>query len=147
HFFESRPFQGELDNFARYSELHGQYLRLVENLLSGFLEEEGRPAEDLFSDMKDAKENNYTALFEEHEYHDFVQSVLAAIEYQSFYRLMLAAAAEATTTRQGRKGSGSSTGSDRGSNSSDRGRGDCGSGESFGGDRNDGERRVRSARK
>lgn len=43
--------------------------------------------------MQDAKENNYTALFEEHEYHGFVQSVLAAMEYQSFYRLMLTAAA------------------------------------------------------
>ncbi|CAM9818500.1 unnamed protein product, partial [Laminaria digitata] len=41
---------------------------------------------------QDAKENNYTALFEEHEYHGFVQSLLAAMEYEAFYRLMLATA-------------------------------------------------------
>lgn len=46
-----------------------------------------------FVSEQDAKENNYTALFEEHEYHGFVQGLLAAMEYQAFYRLMLDAAA------------------------------------------------------
>lgn len=73
-----------------------------------------------FVSVQDAKENNYTALFEEHEYHGFVQGLLAAMEYQAFYRLMLdAAAAEkerargggsckggATTARDGRCSSG-----------------------------------------
>eukprot|EP00752_Nemacystus_decipiens_P004643 g4236.t2 len=77
----------------RYTELHKRYLELVETLLTEFLKEEGRTAEELFSDMKDAKQNNYTALFEEHQYHGFVQSVLDAMEYESFYRLMLTAAA------------------------------------------------------
>lgn len=42
--------------------------------------------------VQDAKENNYTALFEEHEYHGFVQGLLAAMEYEAFYRLMLVTA-------------------------------------------------------
>lgn len=60
--------------------------------------------------LQDAKENNYTALFEEHEYHGFVQSVLDAMEYQSFYQLMLTEAA--TTSREdGINGGGSDRGS------------------------------------
>lgn len=60
--------------------------------------------------LQDAKENNYTALFEEHEYHGFVQSVLDAMEYQSFYQLMLTEAA--TTWREdGINGGGSDRGS------------------------------------
>ncbi|CAM9175768.1 unnamed protein product [Hapterophycus canaliculatus] len=94
---------GEHTHTTRYSELHEHYLNLVEALLSGFLKEEGRAPEELFSDMKDAKYNNYTALFEEHEYHGFVQSVLAAMEYQSFYRLMLDAAAAASPSPPPRK--------------------------------------------
>jgi len=53
---------------------------------------------------QDAKENNYTPLFEEHEYHGFVQSVLDAMEYQSFYRLMLASAATAAREERSSRG-------------------------------------------
>eukprot|EP00903_Cladosiphon_okamuranus_P006794 g6622.t1 len=102
---EEEGKMGDHTHTTRYTELHAQYLQLVETLLSGFLEEEGRTSEELFSDMKDAKENNYTALFEEHEYHGFVQSVLDAMEYKSFYELMLKAAA--TTAQDGDAGGGS----------------------------------------
>ncbi|CAN0040633.1 unnamed protein product, partial [Choristocarpus tenellus] len=38
---------------------------------------------------QDAKEDNYCALFEEGEYHWFVDSLLAATEYSHFYNTML----------------------------------------------------------
>ncbi|CAM9422192.1 unnamed protein product [Ascophyllum nodosum] len=83
---------GEFTHSFRHCELHSQYLDLVETLFSDFLVKEDRTAEELFSDLKDAHENNYTPLFEEHQYHEFAQAVLAATEYEEFYRIMLAKA-------------------------------------------------------
>ncbi|CAM9455996.1 unnamed protein product, partial [Sphacelaria rigidula] len=75
-----------------YTELHEQYLQLLEALLYEFLSEVGCTSEDLFSALKDAQDNNFCALFEEHRYHWFVQTLLAAMQYQDFYHLMLRSA-------------------------------------------------------
>lgn len=63
--------------------------------------------------LQDAKENNYTPLFEEHAYHGFVQNVLAAMEYNSFYRLMLTAAAATAREENNNTGGRSDRGSPR----------------------------------
>jgi hypothetical protein len=44
------------------------------------------------SDCKVALEDEYCALFEEHKHHWFVEALMASMEYQSFYDMMLRAA-------------------------------------------------------
>ena len=48
--------------------------------------------QELPVDLRDAVEDRYCALFEEHEHHGWVDSCFAAVSYEHFYRRMVAAA-------------------------------------------------------
>ena len=43
---------------------------------------------------KDAIEDNYTALFEEHQHHWFVDALLSSMSYEHFFAMMTKAARE-----------------------------------------------------
>ena len=47
---------------------------------------------DFQQQLYDALNDNFTALFEEHPHHGWVDSALAAISYEHFFQRMVAAA-------------------------------------------------------
>mmetsp|Transcript_7171 Transcript_7171/g.10767 ORF Transcript_7171/g.10767 Transcript_7171/m.10767 type:complete len:171 (-) Transcript_7171:234-746(-) len=82
----------EEEHKLEYSDLHTQYLELVEGLLKDFIEDQHCTIEEFYASCKDALEDKYCAIFEEHEYHWFVDSLLASMEYSKFFDLMLKSA-------------------------------------------------------
>ncbi|KAF4128028.1 The ARF-like 2 binding protein BART [Phytophthora infestans] len=88
-FCSSPKFERVFDNFARYKELHDQYLKLFEEELSEFVESEGATIEEFFKECREIHDGQYTALFEEHSYAWFVDHLLACMDYKHFYGLMV----------------------------------------------------------
>lgn len=100
---------------GRYKLLHDKYLKLFEEELSGtigslysccshdvtyapatasaistdFIETEGATIDEFFRECRDIYESNYTALFDEHACHWFVEHLVACMDYKHFYGLMV----------------------------------------------------------
>ena len=75
-----------------HTRLHQQYLNLWEKEMEAFLREENVDLVDFQQQLYDALNDNFTALFEEHPHHGWVDSALAAISYEHFFKRMVAAA-------------------------------------------------------
>lgn len=60
--------------------------------MSAFLADEGFDLAEFQRQLHDAKNDNYCALFEEHEHHGWVDSALAAVSYEHFFDRMADAA-------------------------------------------------------
>uniref|UniRef100_K3X8Y9 Cilia- and flagella-associated protein 36 n=1 Tax=Globisporangium ultimum (strain ATCC 200006 / CBS 805.95 / DAOM BR144) TaxID=431595 RepID=K3X8Y9_GLOUD len=81
---------GDVEHKHEYKELHDRYLRLFEEELSDFIESEGATIEEFFRECRDIMEGNYTALFsDEHQYKWFVEHLVASMDYNQFYALMV----------------------------------------------------------
>mmetsp|Transcript_50583 Transcript_50583/g.142298 ORF Transcript_50583/g.142298 Transcript_50583/m.142298 type:complete len:171 (+) Transcript_50583:69-581(+) len=116
-FFDGKDLNGMLDDFVQehkhefeeaaeaktdeevehklvYTDLHARYLRIFETELDQFLEGEGCSSAEFYAQCKDAIEDNYTALFEEHQHHWFVDALLASMSYEHFFEMMTKAARE-----------------------------------------------------
>ena len=75
-----------------HTRLHQEYLNLWEKEMETFLRDEDVDLVDFQQQLFDALNDNYTALFEEHPHHGWVDSALAAISYEHFFARMVAAA-------------------------------------------------------
>ena len=72
-----------------WTALHEEYLRVWESEVEGYLREEGIDVRDLQDQMDDALSDRYTALFDEHHHHGWVDGMLAALSYEHFYTRMM----------------------------------------------------------
>mmetsp|Transcript_8159 Transcript_8159/g.10805 ORF Transcript_8159/g.10805 Transcript_8159/m.10805 type:complete len:150 (+) Transcript_8159:29-478(+) len=72
-----------------YSQIHAEYLKIFERILEEYIDDQGCTIQDFWMACKDAIEDKYCALFEEHEHHWFVDSLLVSLEYQKFFELMI----------------------------------------------------------
>ena len=75
-----------------HTELHREYLVRWEAAIEAFLSEKAFSLQEFQAQLRDAVEDRYCALFEEHEHHGWVDSCFAAVSYEHFYRRMVAAA-------------------------------------------------------
>ena len=75
-----------------HTELHREYLVRWEAAIEAFLSEKAFSLREFQTQLRDAVEDRYCALFEEHEHHGWVDSCFAAVSYEHFYRRMVAAA-------------------------------------------------------
>mmetsp|Transcript_9244 Transcript_9244/g.14237 ORF Transcript_9244/g.14237 Transcript_9244/m.14237 type:complete len:170 (+) Transcript_9244:91-600(+) len=78
--------------------LHQKYLRVWESEMVDFLHHQSLSMSQLFEQMEDAKLDRYTALFEEHQHHAWVDSILAVLSFEYFVQLMSFIARRQTTT-------------------------------------------------
>ena len=75
-----------------HTELHREYLVRWEAAIEAFLTERAFSLQEFQTQLRDAVEDRYCALFEEHEHHGFVEALLAAFEYDEFVRVMVSRA-------------------------------------------------------
>ena len=60
----------------------------------------GCSSADFFAQCKDALNDRYCALFEEHEHHWFVDALLACLDYSHFFSLMVAECRKKSSSRR-----------------------------------------------
>ena len=72
-----------------FTDLHARYLAIFEGVLESFLLDIGCSKAAFFAQCKVALEDQYCALFEEHEHHWFVDALLACLDYDRFFGLMV----------------------------------------------------------
>ncbi|KAJ8600471.1 hypothetical protein CTAYLR_001482 [Chrysophaeum taylorii] len=89
--FDGGDFE-QAEHSLEYTALHKEYLALWEREMETFCRREGIALPELEAQMYDALNDRYTALFEEHPHHGWVDSALAAVSYDHFYARMAAAA-------------------------------------------------------
>lgn len=82
----------EMEHSARHAMLHKQYLETWERDMEDFCRRQHIDLSDLREQMLDALNDRYTALFEEHPHHGWVDSAIAALSYDHFFARMCAAA-------------------------------------------------------
>jgi hypothetical protein len=111
-FCSSAEFTGEINRFrAKYADKFGssstdakgmdagehsledtiifnKYQGLVEGLLQLFVTERGSTIGEFFAECRDAMENKFCALFEEHEHHWFVEMLLDWLDFDHFCESM-----------------------------------------------------------
>jgi hypothetical protein len=80
---------GEIENELKFTELHEEYLSLFESLLEQFIAQEHSSSAEFFSECQDALNDQYCALFEEHEFHGFAEMLASAVQYEAFLAMML----------------------------------------------------------
>ena len=57
--------------------------------MEGFVKATGYTLEEFHTECKDALEDKYCALFEDHQYKFFVSMLLSVLDYDHFYGLMV----------------------------------------------------------
>ncbi|OQR87810.1 hypothetical protein THRCLA_22906 [Thraustotheca clavata] len=75
----------DVEHKHEYKELHDEYLKLFEDRLSGFLEDEGASIKEFYEACKDVVDQKG----EMAEYSWFLHRLFASMEYKLFYGLML----------------------------------------------------------
>lgn len=80
----AREFSGKGEHDLEDTALHEEYLRLWESEMEVFCRRQGIELADLQQQMYDALHDRYTALFEEHPHHGWVDSALAALSFEHF---------------------------------------------------------------
>lgn len=83
---------------SRHALLYKEYLALWECEMEEFCKRRDIGLVELQSQMSDALNDRYTALFEEHPHHGWVDSALAALSYEHFYERMTKAADAASSS-------------------------------------------------
>jgi hypothetical protein len=74
-----------------HTALHAAYLVKWERCVEAFLRDRGYALLEFQEQLRDAVEDRFCALFEEHAHHGWVDSCFAAVSYEHFYRRMVAA--------------------------------------------------------
>ena len=77
-----------VEHKLEWSELHQQFLGIFEEQISDFLDTRGVCRQTFYSQCEDAIEDRYTALFEEHMHHWFVDALLSSMSYEHFFSMM-----------------------------------------------------------
>ena len=83
----------ECEHKLHVSDLHSSYLAMFEKQITRFVKREGYSAEDFFAECKAALDDYGCALFEEHEEKWFVEVLMAATDYNDWFRMMVERAA------------------------------------------------------
>lgn len=84
--------EGAEEHRLEYDELHKKYLERFEAKLEAFIVKEGASPAEFIADCKSSLEDEFCALFEEDVNKEFVEMILATIEYPSFHKIMVGAA-------------------------------------------------------
>lgn len=74
---------------CRYKEIHDKYLQLFEGELSDFVESEGSTINEFYRECRVVVNAKVTGYFDEHKYAWFVEHLLASMEYELFFSLMI----------------------------------------------------------
>ncbi|TYZ57821.1 hypothetical protein PybrP1_005541 [[Pythium] brassicae (nom. inval.)] len=80
---------GDVEHKHEYKEIHDKYLRLFEEELSDFVESEGSTIDEFFRECRAVVNAKVTGYFDEHKYVWFVEHLLASMEYELFFSLMI----------------------------------------------------------
>lgn len=75
-----------------YDECHKRFLRLFEEQLECFIEEEGFSMEDFEKDCEDVRNGKSLTLFEHENHSWFLEALLATLDYEKFHQTMVNAA-------------------------------------------------------
>ncbi|OQS00852.1 hypothetical protein ACHHYP_02235 [Achlya hypogyna] len=86
----------DVEHKHEYKELHNAYLKLFEDRLSGFLEDEGGTVSDFYDACKDVMEQKGDLA----EYKWFLDRLHASMEYKLFYGLMVNEARQQLRSRK-----------------------------------------------
>ena len=72
-----------------YTQCHERFLEMFETQIEGFLEEQGISNETFFTECQQVMNDQFCALFEDHQHKWFVDMLLGMMEYNHFYGLMI----------------------------------------------------------
>ncbi len=88
------PDLSDCEHKLHYGDLHKQYLELFETQISNFVNREEYSTTAFFEECKAALDGFGVALFDEHEEKWFVEALLSAMDYASWFEMMVNKAAE-----------------------------------------------------